>query len=188
MTTPQSTRDTNIPNEGDQEEAHEGAYEGAHNEDEITTIQHITGERDHEEEERGNLRRSKRKRQLTTRMIDSIQQEHMEMPINLQSIKCDDKEDNFLDTEHVLSVAAPADPDTMYWDQAITQVDAVDFIQAAVQEIETHQQQGHWEVVPIEDVPPDTKVLDTIWSMKRKRKLKTNQVYKHKARLIMHGG
>jgi Reverse transcriptase (RNA-dependent DNA polymerase) len=112
----------------------------------------------------------------------------MEMPINLQAIKRDGEEDNFLDTEHVLSVAATADPDTMYWDQAIRQEDAADFIKAAVEEIETHQQQGHWEVIPKEDVPVGTRVLDAIWSMKRKRKLKTNQVYKHKARLNVHGG
>jgi hypothetical protein len=43
-------------------------------------------------------------------------------------------------------------------------------------------------VVPLDDVPKETPVLDAVWSMKRKRRLITNEVYKHKARLNVHGG
>jgi hypothetical protein len=31
-------------------------------------------------------------------------------------------------------------------------------------------------------------VLDSVWSMKRKRDIKTRKVYTHKARLNVHGG
>jgi Reverse transcriptase (RNA-dependent DNA polymerase) len=37
-------------------------------------------------------------------------------------------------------------------------------------------------------VPDNTPILDSVWSMKRKRRLKTNEVNKHKARLNIHGG
>jgi hypothetical protein len=90
--------------------------------------------------------------------------------------------------ECLLSVVARADEDTMYWDQAIKQPDADKFLEAAFEEIKTHEDNHHWEVVPIEDLPEDTPVLDPVWNMKRKRRLKTNKVYKHKARLNIHGG
>jgi hypothetical protein len=182
--TPQSTQGNVIPNEG--------ANEGANVEDEMhastKSLEQPAENEDEKEDEHVSLRRSKRKRQLTNRMIESIEQEHMDMPINLQAIKYDNESEIFLDTQQVLSVAATTDPDTMYWDQAIKQEDATEFIQAAIEEIETHQQQAHWEVVPKSVVPSGTRVLDAIWSMKRKRNLKTNQVYKHKARLNVHGG
>jgi hypothetical protein len=37
-------------------------------------------------------------------------------------------------------------------------------------------------------VPKGVKVLPSVWSMKWKRDIKTQQVYKHKARLNVHGG
>jgi Reverse transcriptase (RNA-dependent DNA polymerase) len=83
---------------------------------------------------------------------------------------------------------AKADEDTMYWDKAMKQPDKENFLQAAFNEIKTHEENQHWEVVPIEHLPKETPVLDAIWNMKRKRRLKTNKVYKHKARLNIHGG
>jgi hypothetical protein len=80
----------------------------------------------------------------------------------------------------------PIDGDTMYWDQALKQHDAAEFVKAAIDETSTHQENGHWKVVPLDDVPKETPVLDAVWSMKRKRILLTNEVYKHKARLNIH--
>jgi Reverse transcriptase (RNA-dependent DNA polymerase) len=42
--------------------------------------------------------------------------------------------------------------------------------------------------IPLIEVPEGTKILDCVWSMKQKQRLKTNKVYKHKARLNIHGG
>jgi hypothetical protein len=70
------------------------------------------------------------------------------------------------------------DEDTMYWDQAMKQPDAEQFLQAAFDEIKTHDDNKHWEVIPINELPEGTPVLDPVWSMKRKRRLKTNEVYK----------
>jgi hypothetical protein len=83
---------------------------------------------------------------------------------------------------------AKTDQDTMYWDQAMKQPDSQQFLEAALNEIQTHEVNKHWEVVPINELPDSTPVLDPVWSMKRKRHLRTNEVYKHKARLNIHGG
>jgi hypothetical protein len=68
------------------------------------------------------------------------------------------------------------------------QPDAQQFLEAALEEIRTHEFNGHWEVVQIDNLPDGTPVLDPVWTMKRKRWLRTNKVYKHKARLNIHGG
>jgi Reverse transcriptase (RNA-dependent DNA polymerase) len=135
-----------------------------------------------------NLRRSTRQRQPTRRMLESVEQETMSLPVSLQIMKYDPDCDTFLDYTHPIALAATNDPDTMYWDQALKQEDREEFIKAAIQEISTHQEQGHWKVIPRENVPAGTKVLDAVWSMKRKRRLTTNEVYKHKACLNVHGG
>ena len=46
----------------------------------------------------------------------------------------------------------------------------------------------HWILVPKSTVPTGMKILPSVWSMKRKRRVATGQVYKHKARLNVHGG
>ena len=55
-------------------------------------------------------------------------------------------------------------------------------------EFSDHCERSHWDILPIEDVPADEKVLDCVWAMRRKRNILTKQVYKWKARLNLHGG
>ena len=62
------------------------------------------------------------------------------------------------------------------------------FKEAVVTEINAHIEGDHWEMVPMEDVPKGTIILDLVWDMRRKRDIRTKEVYKHKARLNMHGG
>eukprot|EP00957_Ditylum_brightwellii_P133588 10185446-Ditylum_brightwellii.AAC.1 len=50
-----------------------------------------------------------------------------------------------------------------------------------------HIERGHWQFIPIEDVPKGAKTLDTVWAMKRKRDIKTRQITNYKARLNVHG-
>ena len=78
--------------------------------------------------------------------------------------------------------------DTMYYDQAIREPDAPEFIKSIVKEVNDHIEAKHWELIPREQVPEGVTVLPSVWSMKRKRNIKTRQVYKHKARLNVHGG
>jgi len=78
--------------------------------------------------------------------------------------------------------------DVMHLHQALMQPDREEFLKAMVQEISTHQKRKHWKVVPIEEVPKNTKILDLVWAMRRKRKIGTGEISKYKARLNAHGG
>jgi hypothetical protein len=81
-----------------------------------------------------------------------------------------------------------SDPDTMYFHEAIRQPDREEFIKAIIKEINDHIRRKHWILIPREQVPKGTKILSSVWAMKRKRDLVTREVYKHKARLNVHGG
>ena len=89
---------------------------------------------------------------------------------------------------HPIAFAASADPDNMYMEQAIQQPDKKEFIKAMISEVQAHTANGHWEIIPRTDVPVGTKVLPAVWAMKRKRRIATQEIYKWKARLNIHGG
>ena len=55
-------------------------------------------------------------------------------------------------------------------------------------EIDSHIENGNWELIKRQDIPKGQKVLPSVWAMRRKRRLDTQEVYKHKARLNLHGG
>ena len=46
----------------------------------------------------------------------------------------------------------------------------------------------HWEVISKQNMLPNTKLLDMVWAMRRKRRIDMQQVYKWKACLNLHGG
>jgi hypothetical protein len=81
-----------------------------------------------------------------------------------------------------------SDPDTMYFHEAVKQPDREEFIKAIIKEINDHIDRNHWVLVPRNKVPKGTKILASVWAMKRKRDLVTRQIHKHKARLNVHGG
>ena len=89
--------------------------------------------------------------------------------------------------DHIAFMASN-DPDVMYYDQAMKQPDAGKFAQACNEEIAAHHDNAHWEVVPRSGLPANTKVVPSVWAMKRKRRIDTREVYKWKARLNIHGG
>ena len=80
-----------------------------------------------------------------------------------------------------------SDPDTMYMHEALKAHDADQFLEAMREEIETHEKREHWKLMKREDLPPDTPVLPAVWAMKRKRRVATGEIYKHKARLNFGG-
>ena len=51
-----------------------------------------------------------------------------------------------------------------------------------------HEHCQHCVVVPCTSLTRDTKVLDAVWALHRKRRIATRLLYKHKAWLNMHGG
>jgi hypothetical protein len=87
-----------------------------------------------------------------------------------------------------IAFKASSDPDTMHYHEAMAAPDRGEFLEAIVKEVNAHIEHKHWELIPRSEVPEGTKILDSIWAMKRKRDIKTQQVYKHKARLNIHGG
>ena len=90
--------------------------------------------------------------------------------------------------EDPIAFAAMNNPDILYWDQAMKAHDRDKFLEAVKVELDGHEKIGNYEPVPLEKVPKGTKLLDMVWSMRRKRRIKSQEVYKWKARLNVHGG
>ena len=83
---------------------------------------------------------------------------------------------------------AQLDKDTIYYNQTMKVNYKKEFQIAMKKEFDAHSDRNHWEIIPKSEVPDDEKVLDSVWAMRRKRNILTNKVYKHKARLNIHGG
>ena len=54
--------------------------------------------------------------------------------------------------------------------------------------INDHTKRNHWKLIERSRVPDGKNILPAVWSMKRKRDIKTRKVIKYKARLNIHGG
>ena len=87
-----------------------------------------------------------------------------------------------------LVYAASSDPDILYLHEAMKAPDRAQFLKAMEREIKGHEEGNHWVLVPKHQVPKGTKVLDAVWSMRHKRRIESQQIYKWKARLNVHGG
>ena len=87
-----------------------------------------------------------------------------------------------------ISFSASSDPDTMYYHQAMKEPDRQEFIKAMAKEFNDHCDRGHWKIILKTEVPKGQRILDAVWSMKRKRDIKTRTILKYKARLNVHGG
>ena len=87
-----------------------------------------------------------------------------------------------------IAFTASDNPDILYWDQAMKAHDRAKFIEAVGIELDGHERMGNYEPIPLSKVPKGTKLIDMVWSMRRKRRIKTQEVYKWKAGLNVHGG
>ena len=90
--------------------------------------------------------------------------------------------------EDPIAFAATGNPDILYWDQAMKAHDRDKFLEAVSVELDGHERMGNYEPIPIDKIPQGTKLIDMVWSMRRKRRINTQEVYKWKARLNVHGG
>jgi hypothetical protein len=70
-----------------------------------------------------------------------------------------------------ISFSATSDPDTMYWHQAMQQPDKADFLKAAEAEVKSHVDNEHFVLMERSSLPRGTKVVASVWSMKRKRSI-----------------
>jgi hypothetical protein len=87
----------------------------------------------------------------------------------------------------ISAMGATADPDTMYFHQAMRQPDADDFLAAAHKEFQNLLDRNIVEIIPAHLVPTGMKIFSAVWAMKRKRRLRAREVYKYKARLNLDG-
>jgi hypothetical protein len=92
------------------------------------------------------------------------------------------------DMKDPVAFMSSTDEDTMCFDQDMKAPDKQNFFEAIVKEVNDHITSKHWILIPRSKVPEGVKVLDSVWYMKRKRDIKTRKIYKHKARLNVHGG
>ena len=99
----------------------------------------------------------------------------------------DDTLECYSNTDPLLAYKAVSDPDTMYLHEAMKQPDRDQFLAAMLKEVEDQRKNGHWTVVPRKKVPQGVPVMPSVWSMKRKRRISTREVYKWKARLTLDG-
>jgi hypothetical protein len=78
--------------------------------------------------------------------------------------------------------------DIMYFQQALQQPDAQQFVKAIVKEVNGHVDNKHWEPTRHDAVPDGVQIVPSVWPMCRKPDLTTNEIKSHKARLNLHGG
>ena len=90
--------------------------------------------------------------------------------------------------EDPIAFAATAHPDILYWDQVMKAHDREKFLEAVKVELDRHERMGNYEPIPIKNIPKGTKPLDMVWSMRCKWRINTQEGYKWKACLNMHGG
>ena len=84
--------------------------------------------------------------------------------------------------------ASGADPDTLHYNAAMKAHDSEDFKVAMLKEANDHTTRLHWALWEKRNVPAGHKILSAIWAFKCKRRIDTRAVYKHKARINVHGG
>jgi hypothetical protein len=89
---------------------------------------------------------------------------------------------------HPIAFHAEMMGDIMYFHQAMQQDDADEFVKAVVKEVNGHIEHNRWQLVHRDQVPEGIDPIPSVWSMRRKRNLTTNQITKYKSRLNIHGG
>ena len=92
-----------------------------------------------------------------------------------------------VDQDPLFAYAASADPDTMYYHEAMKEEDSEQFKKAMVKEFMDQWDNGNFDLKQRSEVPDDARILPAVWQMKRKRKILTGEVYKHKAHMNLDG-
>ena len=84
--------------------------------------------------------------------------------------------------------AKVSDLDTMYFHQAMREVDRAEFQSSMDKESSNQCDNGNFTVVHRSEVPEGHSILPALWQMKRKRDAKTGSIKKYKARLNVDAG
>ena len=81
-------------------------------------------------------------------------------------------EDNYKlqdDMTNPISFAASTDPDVMYWNQAMKQLDATCFQEATIKEFNDHTVRKYLNLIDRNAVPSSKNILQAVWAMRRKK-------------------
>jgi hypothetical protein len=76
----------------------------------------------------------------------------------------------------VAFMSATDEENMLYYDQAMKAPDKQNFFEAIVKEVNDHITSNHWVLIPRSQVPKGVRLLDYVWSMKRKRDINTRKV------------
>ena len=97
-------------------------------------------------------------------------------------------EDTSLQMEDpIKAFAATSNPDVLYFHEAMKAPDKAEFLNAMNDEVEAHLKSGVYSPILRSKVPEGATILPAVWSMKRKRRVMSQQVYKWKSRLNIGG-
>ena len=89
---------------------------------------------------------------------------------------------------HPIAFHAEMMGDIMYLQQALRQPNASHFVDAVISKVNGHVMNKNWALIKRSEVPEDADVVPSVWAMRRKRDITTNEVKKYKACLNLHGG
>ena len=146
---------------------------------------------DHVEKDTETVRRSTRVRRPTTRLLQTMKAEILELTSDgiPGEIFCSEvlNPDGACNTDYLQIYKASTDPDTMYLHEAMKEPDHKEFLKAMQKEVRDQMENGNFTIVRRDTVPKDTPILPTVWQMKRKRDILTQDVKKYKARLNIDG-
>ena len=87
----------------------------------------------------------------------------------------------------LLAYGASADPDTLYYHEAMKEPDAPEFRKAMEKELLGQWDNGNFSLKKRSEVPQGKSILPGVWAFKRKREVLTGKVSKHKARWTLDG-
>ena len=140
---------------------------------------------------------------IGNRLVDLMCAEIMELTTNAEGVEIQEPEapapgelfsysslfpiNEDEDEDPILAYAASSDPDTLYYHEAMREPDADQFREACVKEFGDQWDNGNFLLKRRSEIPADARILPGVWAMKRKRKVLTGEVYKHKARLNLDG-
>jgi Reverse transcriptase (RNA-dependent DNA polymerase) len=86
-----------------------------------------------------------------------------------------------------VSFGATNDPDTLYYHEILREPDKDQFIKAMRVEIQQHNDRKNWILVRRDSLPQGTRVLPSVWALRRKRDITTGQIVKWKGRINVNG-
>ena len=92
-----------------------------------------------------------------------------------------------LPDDPLMAYAASMDPDTLYYHEAMREPDREKFQEAMEKEILSQWDNGNFSLKKRSELPPGTPILPGVWALKRKRRILTGEVYKHKGRWNLDG-